>query len=462
MRWLRFRPTGKSLLRSSRPSRCMLLHRRGQLGMGATLFPGPLAFTPDGTVARRGRERLSLALDPGRRALLYGVVKVWDAHEGRVLARLTGQPSWIRSVSVSPDGTTIAVAGDASTIELWDLRSRSRRKVLEGHVGRIGKVVFSPDGGTLASADWNGEVRLWDVSTGRTRLELRVSQYGARELAFSPDGAKLATGDGVALRLWDTRNGHELRSIDGQNLNFLGFTDAGKSFLIARYRVRHNGAVTIIDGATMAEKLDLMLQLHSCGVRLSSDGRWIAVPERDGSVTVRDASSGQVLRGPPGCPGRRGTSRSHLVGSCLPPATTPASSAPGTRGPGCDRLGFRQRAGCSCGSRRRWPHSSGHGRHSVSVGSGQIVSPKSNHRLPDKASHSPVSRARFGETHCYDHEMADHNRGHVDLDLHGNRHRTQISPPAAKASQGNGGLASHSDLPRDHRQHQDCHRVAFE
>ena len=294
MRWLRFRPTGKSLLRLVQAIAVMFFSAAAGWALGGTLFPDSLAFTSDGTLlvgAVNGYPWPSI-----RDVMhLYGVVKIWDAQEGRVLARLTGQPSWIRSVSVSPDGTTIAVAGDASTIELWDFRSRSRRKVLEGHAGGIQEVVFSPDGGTLASADWNGEVRLWEVSTGRTCLELRVSKFGARELAFSPDGAKLATGDGVALRLWDTRNGHELRSIDGQNLNFLGFTDSGKSFLIARYRVRHNGAVTIIDGATMAEKLDLRLQLHSCGVRLSSDGRWIAMPERDGSVTVRDASSGQVL-----------------------------------------------------------------------------------------------------------------------------------------------------------------------
>ncbi len=295
MRWLRFRTPVKSLMRIVQGAALLILGVvAASWALGATLFPGPLAFTQDGTSlvgAVNGYPWPSI-----RDVMhLYGVVKVWNAHEGRVLARLSGQPTWIRSVSISPYGTTIAVAGDAPTIELWDLRSRSRRKVLEGDGGRIGRVTFSPDGATLAAAGWNGDVQLWDVSTSQTRLELRVSPFGATELAFSPDGTKLATGDGVAVRLWDTRSAQELRSIEGQNLHFLGFTGAGRNFLIARYRVRHNGAVTILDGATMAERLDLRLQLHSCGVRLAPDGRRIAVPERDGSVTVRDASSGAVL-----------------------------------------------------------------------------------------------------------------------------------------------------------------------
>jgi len=303
MRWQRFRPPVKSLIRIVQVAALLICVVAASWALGATLFPGPLAFTSDGT-------SLVGAVNgypwPAIRDVLHlhGVVKVWDAREGRLLARLPGQPAWIRSVSISPDGSTIAVAGDAPTIELWDLRSRSRRKVLEGQAGRIGRVTFSPDGATLASADWNGEVQLWDVSTGRTRIELMVSSSGETELAFSPDGAELATGDGVAVRLWDTRSAQELRSIDGQNLHFLGFTDAG-------------------------------------------------------------------------------------------------------------------------------------------------------HNLRRK-------RARFGETYCYAYEMADHNRGHVDLDLLGNRHRAQISPPTAKASQGNAGLTRASDLPRDHRQHPDCHRVAFE
>jgi WD40 repeat protein len=147
---------------------------------------------------------------------------------------------------------------------------------------------------------------LWDVATGRPGVKLWVSRYGATELKFSPDGAELATGDGVGIHLWDTRSGQELWNRDGENLHFLGFTGAGNDFLIARYRTRHNGAVTILDGATMAVRLDLRLQSHSCGVRLAPDGQRIAVPEGDGSVTVRDASSGAVLARASGLSGRIG------------------------------------------------------------------------------------------------------------------------------------------------------------
>jgi len=61
--------------------------------------------------------------------------------------------------------------------------------------------VFSPDGKTLASAGDDGVIRLWETNTAQQRLEIKA---GTRCLSFSPDGRKLASSHAdTTVLVWD-------------------------------------------------------------------------------------------------------------------------------------------------------------------------------------------------------------------------------------------------------------------
>ena len=89
----------------------------------------------------------------------------------------TGHKDFIRSVSFSPDGTTLATGSTDKTVKLLDVGSASVTKTIEtGHEDAILSVSFSPDGKTLATGSVDKTVKL-----------IEPARYG-----YGPDGLLLA------------------------------------------------------------------------------------------------------------------------------------------------------------------------------------------------------------------------------------------------------------------------------
>src|SRR6185436_7088708 len=94
----------------------------------------------------------------------------------------------------SPDGATLASAGEGGTIRVTDVASGAERLTLassEGDTWRF--ALFAPDGRTLAHRRKEYQVELWDASSGEKRHTLHTRD-SVESIAFSPDAQTLAMG----------------------------------------------------------------------------------------------------------------------------------------------------------------------------------------------------------------------------------------------------------------------------
>ena len=193
-----------------------------------------VAFSPDGNVLAsgtrdaRGTIRLWNVTDLREGKSGIDIVS-WDAtvsnvaavREGKrptLTAALFSESGGVYSLDFSYDGKTLASAGAAGEIKLWDLSklgegdTPTNRSTLRERVGIVYSVAFSPTQMKLASAGSDGKVRLWDAAAGQETITLTGHDDSIHSLLFGPENKSLlsVSKDGTA-RLWTTETGSEVR-----------------------------------------------------------------------------------------------------------------------------------------------------------------------------------------------------------------------------------------------------------
>ncbi len=258
-----------------------------------------VAFSPDGatlaTGSADGTARLwdtadheeRHAIDPGDDLPVYDVVfgsggdvlvtnttttvSLWDTRNGSQVQTLTTTGrTLVDTVTVGPDGATLAYGLTDGRVRLWDTSGTASPRTLVSGVDPVFDLAFSPDGTSLATGGLDdGTAHLWDAAFDAQRYVLDVGDAGRSDVAFGPDGTYLTTTtfrdanwDGTwdetgtresrwrsTVRFWDASTGEEHHTLTGHELDGIFFTGVDGSSLVTTENVGE-ATVHLWDAAT--------------------------------------------------------------------------------------------------------------------------------------------------------------------------------------------------------------------
>lgn len=223
------RPNGRTQVVTSADGRIFTGDRSGVLREwridGTPVEGSPFGDLPIGDVPISG---LSISADGTRLAVARdeGAAQVIDVVSGRSITPVIAVGQLTSAVVLDPAGRLlVTVQGDRDCMacfaihDLDDPTAEPRRLRPPGlgpdRMVAGAAAAFDPSGSVLVTGDRSGWVDAWEIGTGTHLWGLQLPR-GVRSLAFSPDGSRVAVGGNTGMLLeLDAVTGERRQQLDG-------------------------------------------------------------------------------------------------------------------------------------------------------------------------------------------------------------------------------------------------------
>ncbi|MGH0147141.1 UNVERIFIED_CONTAM: hypothetical protein FKN15_010159 [Acipenser sinensis] len=240
-----------------------------------------------------------------------GCVKVWDVSQPATkspVAQLDclNRDNYIRSCKLLPDGRTLIVGGEASTLSIWDLATPTPRikAELTSSAPACYALAISPDTKVCFSCCSDGNIVVWDLQNQTLVRQFQGHTDGASCIDISNDGTKLWTGGlDNTVRCWDLREGRQLQQHDFTSQIFsLGYCPTGEWLAVGM----ESSNVEVLH-VSKPDKYQLHLH-ESCvlSLKFASCGKWFVSTGKDNLLNAwRTPYGASIFQAVPGPHGRR-------------------------------------------------------------------------------------------------------------------------------------------------------------
>ncbi len=162
-----------------------------------------VAWSPDGT-------RIASAAGAGSiEADIDHTVQVWEAATGKLLLTYRGHTQAVNGLAWSHDSKLIASASYDGTVQVWDAATGTNPLVTyRGHTRHVWATTWSPDGRYVASGGADATVQVWEAATGNHIYTYRGHKDGVSSVDWSPTGTHILSGSyDHTVQIWDALTG---------------------------------------------------------------------------------------------------------------------------------------------------------------------------------------------------------------------------------------------------------------
>jgi DNA-binding SARP family transcriptional activator/WD40 repeat protein len=213
---------------------------------------------------------------------------------------------WIGRVRWSPDGVMVAAVDLRGLLRVYDAATGELVAAVQAHPAQSFAVEWSRDGAMLATGSYDGTARVWRLGDRYLEPVARVSTQdfanGTPGLAFSPDGDRLAVSDWAitSTKVVDIRPEGlpEVANLEAEPWRAAAFRGDELFFVdpddgVARTVVIGDGVTT---GNGTPERRLGVRSVGWPGLVMDDAGERIAVYDEQASLLeIRDAETGSVL-----------------------------------------------------------------------------------------------------------------------------------------------------------------------